>query len=190
MKILLAVVGGALLGAAGVYLGLTQQLLVVGSGNGGQRLVQVNRFTGDAKEVFVSSFDANRAYVAEDVKSAAAEAAAESAKPQEPNTENLKLAPWAQLAKEEVDKLQIRFRYTSNRYYATWHNHLDKKVRIELIRAESPAAEGREALDRTYKVEWDTSALQDGSRYLEASLGEFPEGSIKFTPVKVLIGQE
>ncbi|WP_038164135.1 hypothetical protein [Verrucomicrobium sp. BvORR106] len=192
MKILLALLGGAVLGAAAVYLGFTQQLVKQGSGSGSERLVQINRFTGEAKEVFVSSFDANRLSEAEDAKDSAASEAFEAAQlakqPPAPSTETTsESTSWKELPKEEIDKLGIRFQFSQGRYYARWHNHLDKPIRIETIRAEVPAAEGKEAVDRTYRVDWETRGLTDDGRNLEASLSDYPDGTVKLTPVKVSV---
>lgn len=191
MKTFLVLLGGALLGAAAVYVGFTRQVLVLGSGSGTERLVSINRFTGEAREVFISSFDSNRAFEEEDERmeadQEAREAARLAAKPATPVAKTTKPSPWTELPKEEIDKLKVQFRFSQGQYYGTWHNHLDKAIRIETIQAQSPAAEGREALDRIYKVEWETRALQDDSHRLEASLSEFPDGSVKLTPLKVLV---
>lgn len=192
MKILLSLFGGAVLGAVAVYFGFTQQLVTQAYGSGGSRLVQINRFTGEAKELFVSSFDANRLSEAEDAKDRAASEAFEARQlAQQPaaaaTQASAETTSWKELPKEEIDKLGIRFQFSQNRYYATWHNHLDKPIRIEIIRAEVPAAEGRDAVDRTYRVNWETRGLSDGGQYLEASLGEYPDGIVKLTPVTVSV---
>lgn len=191
MKILLALIGGTVLGAAAVYFGFTQQLVTQAYGSGGSRLVQINRFTGEAKEVFVSSFDANRLSEAEDAKDDAASEAFEAKQlAQQPATPDPAKTPkptWKELPKEEIDKLGIHFHYSQNRYYATWHNHLDQPIRIEIIRAEVEAAEGRAAVDRTYRVDWESRGLADGGQYLEASLGEYPDGIVKLTPMTVSV---
>lgn len=190
MKILFALLGGAILGAAAVYIGFTQQLVKQGSGSGSERLVQINRFTGEAKEVFVSSYDANRLSEAEDAKDSAASEAFEAAQlAQQPPAPSTQTTPestsWKELPKEEIDKLGIRFQFSQGRYYTSWHNHLDQPIRIETIRAEAPAADGREAVDRTYRVDWETRGLTDDGRNLEASLSDYPDGTVKLTPVKV-----
>jgi hypothetical protein len=191
MKILLSLFGGAVLGAAAVYFGFTQQLVTQAYGSGGSRLVQINRFTGEAKELFVSSFDANRLSEAEDAKDRAASEAFEARQlaqqPATPEPAATAKPSWKALPKEEIDKLGIHFHYSQNRYYATWHNHLDKPIRIEIIRAEASATEGREGVDRAYRVDWETRALADGGQYLEASLGEYPDGIMKLTPVTVSV---
>jgi hypothetical protein len=191
MKTPLAFLVGVILGAAAVYFGFTRQVLALGSGSGSERLVSINRFTGEAREVFISSFDSNRALEEEGEKmeadQEAREAAKLAAKPATPPTGTTKPSPWIELPKEEIDKLNVQFRFSQGQYYGTWHNHLDKAIRIETIQAQSPAADGREALDRIYKVSWETSALQDDSHRLEASLSEFPDGSVKLTPLKVLV---
>lgn len=195
MKILLALLGGAALGAAAVYFGFTQQLVKLGIGSGNERLVQINRFTGEAKEVFVSFFEANRAEEAEDAKDSAASEAFEAAHlAQQPATSppqtTAETTSWKDLPQEEIDKLGIRFRCSQDRYYATWHNHLNQPIRIETIRAEAPAADGREAVDRTYRMNWETRGLADAGHYLEANLGNYPEGTIKLTPMKVSVLQK
>lgn len=195
MKILLALLSGAVLGAAAVYFGFTQQLMALGSGSGNQRLVQINRFTGEAKEVFVSFFEANRAEEAEDARDSAASEAFEAAQlakqPPAPSTQTTpESTSWKELPKEEIDKLGVNFQFSQGRYYATWHNHLDNPIRIETIRAEAPAAEGREAVDRTYRMNWETRGLADDGRNLEASLSDYPDGTVKLTPVKVSVLQK
>ncbi|WP_009959183.1 hypothetical protein [Verrucomicrobium spinosum] len=192
MKTLFALLGGAVLGAAAVYFGFTQQLVKQGIGTGSERLVQINRFTGEAKEVFVSSFDANRLSEAEDAKDSAASEAFQAGQQAQqliaPSTETTsESTSWKELPKEEIDKLGIRFSNAQGRYYATWHNHLDQPIRIETIRAEAPAADGREAVDRTYRVDWETRGLTDDGRNLEASLSDYPDGTVKLTPVKVSV---
>lgn len=192
MKILLALLGGAVVGAAAVYLGFTQQLVKQGIGTGSERLVQINRFTGEAKELFVTSFDANRAMEVEDARDRATSEAFEAAQlakqPPAPSTQTAaETTSWKELPKEEIGKLGIRFQFSQGRFYTRWHNHLDKPIRIETIRAEVPAAEGREAVDRTYRVDWETRGLADDGRNLEASLSDYPEGTVKLTPVKVSV---
>lgn len=191
MKILLTLLGGTVLGAAIVFVLFTQQLVTLASGNGNERLISINRFTGEAREVFIATFDLNRATEAEYARDQAASEAFMAARQAEKLASLQDIAasasPWVELPQEEIHKLQIRFQHTQNRCRASWHNHLEKRIRIETIRAESPAAEGREALDRIYKVEWETPALQDNSQSLNADLTDYPEGTIKFTPAKVFV---
>lgn len=192
MKTLFALLSGAALGAATVYFGFTQQLVQQGIGSGNQRLVQINRFTGEAREVFVSSFDANRAMEVEDAKDRAASEAFEAAHLAQqpaatPTQTTSESTSWKELPREEIDKLSVRFQHSQGRYYASWHNHLDKPIRIETLRAEVPPAEGREAVDRTYRVNWGTRGLTDDGRNLEASLSDYPEGTVKLTLVRVTV---
>lgn len=191
MKTLLALLGGAALGATLVYIMFTRQLVVLASGNGNERLISIDRFTGEAQEVFIATFDLNRAteaeYARDQVASEAFMAARQLEKLAPPQDGTDSTSPWVELPQEEINKLQIQFRNSQGRYRASWHNHFEKRIRIETIRSESPAAEGREALDRIYKVGWETPALQDNSQSLNANLSEYPEGTIKFTPVKVFV---
>lgn len=141
MKSAILFVSGALMGALLVWAVFCQEVVVLGNG----QLVRVNRFTGEARFLFISGLEMEARQKAEEALAAAAE---KSTPPAAPGHE------WRELTAEESAQLQLTWwENGSNSVVLSFHNVFEKQVLIKRVRVQVPAYEGRAALDRLYELQ-------------------------------------
>ena len=144
MKSAILFLSGALTGALLLWAVFCQEVVVLGSG----RLVRINRFTGEARYVFVSGLEMESRQKAEEAKAAAAE---NTAPPQADPSKT----EWRELTAEETAKLDLKWRYAGGPVRLSFHNPFDKPVRIRRVRVQVPAYEDQAAVDRLYDLKYD-----------------------------------
>jgi hypothetical protein len=189
MKLLRVFVFGAITGACVLWFGFSKVILTLND-----QLVAVDRFTGRASKVHVSSMEAEQL---EQDEAARLDALTEKETPNEKELE------WRELSESEINRLE--FRWSENggggSIIANFHNPFEKEVKIERVRVQIPARQNHAAIDREYQLANSPCLpLADGSDSLtpmRISFDEFLEpgtsgdnpsrivGSI--TPVRVLI---
>jgi hypothetical protein len=175
MKILITFVLGACTGACLLWFGFSQEVLVLNSG-----LVRLDRFTGKASRVFVSTLEMYRAQLVEQAQLEALDEAAKLA-PAPAETKPGAAAPkaatatkpatpeWRELTAEEIKQLECKWRRNgSSGVVLSFHNPFEKKVRINRVQVRIAAHAGRVALDRMYELQDCTcEALADKSEVLD-----------------------
>ncbi len=187
MKLLPTFLLGAFTGACLLWFGFGKTILPLNN-----QLVAVNRFTGRASKVFVSSVEAG--HLAQD-ETARLDALTENARA------IAEKAIWRELDGSEIRKLEFRWSRNGSAIKAEFHNPYEKEVMIERVRVQIPAREGHAAIDREFQLDNAVcSPLSDGwdmMQPIKMSYDEFLEprtagdssrsiiGSI--TPIRVLI---
>lgn len=161
MKTLLTFVSGALTGA--FLLGFCFRHEVVLLGN--NRLVRLDRLTGEASYVFVSGLEQEKRERAEleereraeraekDRKAALPAAAVAVATAPGADTDAKTATPdGRELTAEEIQRLEFKWRRNGSSDVAlSFHNPFEQKVRIDRVRVQIPAHDGRAAIDRMYE---------------------------------------
>ena len=187
MKLLIIFVLGAVTGACVLWFGFSKTIQPLNN-----QLVAVDRFTGRASKVFVSTVEAEQ--LARD-ETARLEALTENARS---NTEK---AEWRELDESEIRKLEFRWSQNGSSIKAEFHNPFEKEVMIERVRVQIPPRGDHAAIDREFQLDHAVCPpLSDGWDMLQPikmSFDEFLEprsagvssrsivGSV--TPIRVLI---
>lgn len=201
MKLLITFVLGACTGAFLLWAGFHQEVLRLGN----DRLVRVNRFTGEASYVFVSALELEQRERAESEERERAERAerdrkAALAKGAEGKMPGLAAAAaktkaarpgWRELTAEEIAKLEFKWgpKYRSLEIELSFHNPFEQMVEIEQVHVVIPAHDGRAAIDRMYQVrsvgcmplaDWETQ--MPGEVLMDAFLPGQKGGAVSTDP--------
>lgn len=187
MKLLITFVLGALTGAFLLWFGFSKTILPLDN-----QLVAVDRFTGRANKVFVSSVEA--AQLAQD-ETARLDSLTEKSRA------NAEKAEWRELDESEIRKFEFRWSQNGSGIKAEFHNPFEKELKIERVRVQIPPRDGHAAIDREFQLDNAVCPpLSDGwdmMQPIKMSFDEFLEprtagdssrriiGTI--TPIRILI---
>ncbi|MCF7786338.1 MAG: hypothetical protein K9N47_09455 [Prosthecobacter sp.] len=148
MKLIITFVLGALTGAFLLWFGFSKVILTLNNST----LVEVDRFTGKASQVFVSLLERELASEKEFArldelrKNAVQEAQPAPVKPAVVQPE------WRDLNESEIKQLDFKWHVNGTTIKLDYHNPFEKDVRIDKVRVQIPAKEGHIAIDREYEV--------------------------------------
>jgi hypothetical protein len=187
MKPLIIFTLGAFTGAFLLWFGFSKTFMELNN-----HLVAVDRFTGRASTVFVSSVEA--AQLGRD-ESSRLDALTENKR------SNSAPSEWRELTESEISKLEFRWSQNGSDVKAEFHNPFEKEVKIERIRVQIPPRGEQAAIDREFQLNNSfCPPLADGSDLMEPMRIRFDEfqeprfaadGSRRIvgtiTPVRVLI---
>lgn len=169
MKLIITFILGALSGASLLWFGFSKTIVPID-----RRLVAVNRFTGSANEVFISSTEAE-SLRQDEVKRTAAP------KPQH-------VPKRRDMTEAEIAKLGFKWDATHNTIRLRFHNPFNSEVTLDRIRVKIPQRGDRTALDREYNTLGHCRPLADSETQLEVKdvpVGDLLEAQI--IPIRVSI---
>lgn len=134
---------GALTGAFLLWLGFRKEVVTLNN-----RLVVVDRFSGKAHRVFVSYLEA------EQLERAESRRIEDISKNGTPNAgANTEAPEWRELTEAEIKQLEFDWRPNgSSNVVFEYHNPFAKSVKVERLRFQIPARDGRAAIDREYQA--------------------------------------
>lgn len=142
---------GALTGAALLWFGFSKTIIPLSNNN----LVAVNRFTGQGKQVFVSSLDAA---LAENRQSNQLQIESEKME------QRMRERPdeWREMTEEEMKKLEFAWGMNGGGIALQCYNPLPTDVRLERVRVRLPATADHPVIDREYSADIVVYSLRDG----------------------------
>lgn len=169
MKPFITFILGAIAGASLVWFGFRKTIVPID-----RRLVAVNRFTGSANEVFISSMEAERLRLEEAKRTAA---------PKPP-----KVPKRREMTQAEITKLQFKWDARSNTLRLRFHNPFDSEVTLDRVRVRIPQRGDRAELDREYNTQGHGWPLTDSETTLDVK--DVPASDLleaQITPVRASI---
>lgn len=166
MKLFITFILGAIAGASLLWFGFSKTIVPID-----RRLVAVNRFTGSANEVFVSSAEAERLRQ-EEVKRTAAP---------KPHVRR-------EMTEAEITKLGFKWDATHNSIRLRFHNPFNSEVTLDRVRVRIPQRGDRAAFDREYTTQGHGWPLADSETRLDIT--DVPASDLleaQIAPVQVSI---
>jgi len=166
MKLFITFILGAIAGAFLLWFGFSKTIVPID-----RRLVAVNRFTGSAHEVFISSTEAERLRQDEVKRTAAPK----------PHVRR-------EMTEAEIAKLGFKWEVTHNSIRLRFHNPFNSEVTLDRVRVRIPQRGERAALDREYNTQGHCWPLADSETRLDIT--DVPASDIleaKIAPVQVSI---